>query len=481
MAKLLGIDVGTSGAKAVLIDESGRMLRQAHAEYGSSHPEPTWSEQDPEDWMAGVRSCLQEMGEPEPDAIGLTGQMHGSVFLGAGGEVLRPAILWNDQRTAAECEEIDRRAGPERVREITRNPPLTGFQAPKILWLRNHEPDRFARARKVLLPKDFLRFQMTGELATEVSDASGTGLLDVVRRTWSTPLLDALELAPGLLPECHESEVPSATTTGSKFGLREGIPVVGGGGDQAAGAVGTGAVVPGVVSLSLGTSGVAFTSLAEPRYDPAGRAHTFCHANRAWHAMGVMLSCGGALKWFRDTFAPGVAYGRLAEEAAGVPPGAEGLTFLPYLAGERSPHNDPEARASFVGATASHGRAHFARAVFEGASFGLRDCLDVLEGLGPMPAELRITGGGAKGAFWVQMLADLTGTPCVTLEADEGPAFGAALLAGVGIGLWPNVAEACRATVRSNRRFEPSGADYSKAYSRFRALYPTLRNFGANS
>lgn len=473
MAKLLGIDVGTSGAKAILIDETGKVLAQGHAEYPVQVPRPLWSEQDPADWVRGVEACLRQIGERSPDAIGLTGQMHGAVFLDAQGEVIRPAILWNDQRTAAECDEIDRRAGPERVREITRNPPLTGFQAPKVLWLRNHEPENFERLRKVLLPKDYLRLQLSGDPATEVSDASGTGVFDVPNRAWSTPLLDALELPLDLLPDVVESDERTGVTSGA-LGLRPGIPMVGGGGDQAAGAVGTGAVRPGIVSVSLGTSGVAFTSLDAPGYDPQGKAHTFCHANRAWHAMGVMLSCGGALRWYRDTFGAGRNYNELAALASETPPGAEGLTFLPYLSGERCPHNDPLVRAAFVGATLGHGGSHFARAVFEGATFGLADALDVLGSLGAPPRELRVTGGGAKGTFWVQMLADVAERPCVTLESDEGPAFGAALLAGVGIGVWPDVESACEATIRLASRFEPRTTDYRPALARFRALYPAI-------
>lgn len=475
MAKLLGIDVGTSGAKAVLIDESGRVLAQGSAEYPVSVPQPLWSEQNPADWVRGVQDCLRQIGEPRPDAIGLTGQMHGAVFLDDRNEVIRPAILWNDQRTAAECEEIDRRAGAERVRSITRNPPLTGFQAPKVMWLRNHEPQSFALLRKVLLPKDYLRLVLSGEMATEVSDASGTGLFDVPARTWSNELVSALELNPDFFPRSAESfEITGKTLGGPN--LAEGIPIAGGGGDQAAGAVGTGAVVPGVVSMSLGTSGVAFTSLEAPGYDPDGKAHTFCHANGAWHAMGVMLSCGGALRWYRDTFGRGQSYNELAAMAAQTPPGADGLSFLPYLAGERCPHNDPLARAAFVGATLAHGPGHFARAVFEGATFGLADALGVLQSLGAKPEELRVTGGGAKGRFWVQMLADVTGIRCVLLASDEGPAFGAALLGGVGIGLWPDTAAACRETICTTERIEPSGADYSTAYDRFRRLYPRLRD-----
>ncbi|HWD39300.1 MAG TPA: xylulokinase [Fimbriimonas sp.] len=470
MAKLLGIDVGTSGCKVLLINERGQVLRSASAEYPISVPRPLWSEQNPEDWWAGVQKCLQEIDEPRPDAIGVTGQMHGAVFLDDHDEVIRPAILWNDQRTVAECEEIDRVVGKERVRAITCNPPLTGFQLPKLLWLRNNEPENFSRLRSLLLPKDYIRFKLTGVKATEVSDASGTGALDVPNRRWSQELLETLHLSSQLLPECFESQVASAKT-------RDGIPVVGGGGDQAAAAVGTGAVKPGVISVSLGTSGVVFTAIPSPEYDKSGAAHTFCHANGAWHAMGVMLSCGGALRWYRDTLGGGLNYDELAQEAGSVAPGADGLTFLPYLTGERCPHNDPYARASFSGLTLGHTHAHLSRAVFEGASFGLLEGMNLLKSLGGSSQEVRVTSGGAKSAFWVQMLADMFETPCVTLESDEGPAFGAAILAGVGIGIWPTVEQACGEIIRIVKRFVPSGLSYGGVYQRYAALYESLSNW----
>lgn len=476
MAKLLGIDVGTSGCKVLLLDETGRVLKQASAEYPLSVPQPGWSEQNPEDWWTGVQACLKEIGEPNPDAIGVAGQMHGSVFLDARGEVVRPALLWNDQRTAAECREIDAAVGPERVMALTCNPPLTGFQAPKILWLRNNELSNFQRVKIVLLPKDYIRFKLSGVLATEVSDASGTGLLEVAKRQWSEEMLRALELDPSLLPPVFESDEVSAKTDGSG-GLAPGIPIVGGGGDQAAAAVGTGAVAPGVISVSLGTSGVVFTAIPGAEYDPAGAAHTFCHANRGWHAMGVMLSCGGALRWLRDTLYPGEGYDRLNAEAAAAPAGCEGLTFLPYLTGERCPHNDPGAKGSWSGLHLGHGRGHLARSVFEGVSFGLLDGLHLLRGLGATGDQIRITGGGAKSKLWVQMLADAFQTPCVTLESDEGPAFGAALLAGVGIGLWGSVQEACAATIRVSGEFLPGPDSLQGAYNRYGKLYPAVKEW----
>lgn len=474
MARFIGIDIGTSGCKALLIDETGKVLKQASAEYPISAPRPLWSEQNPEDWWVGVEKCLGEIGENKPDAIGVTGQMHGSVFLDENDEVVRPAILWNDQRTAAECVEMDETVGKDRLREITCNPPLTGFQAPKVLWLRNNEPDNFKKVKSVLLPKDYIRLKLTGAKVTEVSDASGVGLLDVPNRKWSDEMLSKLGLPRSLFPEVVESYAVAATTP-------DGVPVVGGGGDQAAGAVGTGAVVPGVVSVSLGTSGVVFTSLEKPEYDKSGAAHTFCHANGAWHAMGVMLSCGGALRWYRDTFCSGMSYDQISEEAATVEPGCAGLTFLPYLTGERCPHNDPYAKAGFNGAGLLHERRHFSRAVFEGMSFGLLDCMGVLRNLGADAEEIRVTGGGAKSRFWMQMLADLFERPCVTLVCDEGPAYGAAILAGVGAGVWPTVQDACAAVIKIKSRVEPGGNAYEEAYRRYRSLYRQIQPWMASN
>lgn len=469
MAKMLGIDVGTSGCKVLLIDHEGRVLKQASAEYPLSTPQPLWSEQNPEHWWAGVNRCLDEIGEM-PDAIGVTGQMHGAVFLDESDEVIRPAILWNDQRTEAECREIDEVVGADRVRAITCNPPLTGFQAPKLLWLRNHEPENFRRVKSLLLPKDYIRFKLTGEKVTEVSDASGTGLFDVPHRHWSEEMIALLNLDSSVFPRVVESYEETGAT-------RNGTPVVGGGGDQAAGAVGTGAVRPGVISVSLGTSGVVFTALDAPNYDRAGAAHTFCHANGAWHAMAVMLSCGGALRWYRDSLCPGSSFDQITEEAAQAPVGSDGAVFLPYLSGERSPHNDPQARASLSGLTLSHNRTHISRAVMEGVSYGLLDGYQLLEGLGATADEIRVTGGGAKSRFWVQMLADMFEKPCVTLECDEGPAYGAAILAGVGARVWPSVAEACDAVIRVRERVEPSGADYRAGHERYRNLYAATREW----
>jgi xylulokinase len=555
MARLLGIDVGTSGCKVLVIDETGRVLARASARYPVSMPQPLWSEQDPEDWWSGVQACLASgseiwalAGEDRDDfsvcpltGIGLTGQMHGAVFLDQNGEVIRPAILWNDQRTTEECEDIDRIVGAERVREITCNPPLTGFQLPKILWLRKHEPENFMRVRRVLLPKDYIRFRLTGEYATEMSDASGTGIFDVRRREWSREMMDALDLDTEFFPRVVESTVQTGvahtSSPGSATLIRalcddllpaageEGSPtspvnargapvaVYGGGGDQAAGAVGTGAVHQDVISVSLGTSGVVFSSISEPpsrlrQSAPASQGemevvstqgiigedelHTFCHANGEWHVMGVMLGCGGALSWYASNVRH-LPVDEVLAEAETTDPGCGGLTFLPYLSGERSPHNDPCARASFSGLNLSHGSKEMSRAVVEGVTFGLRDCFEGLVGgsrletnrshsgpkaqaSSPEPI-VRVTGGGAKSRFWVQMIADVFGCAVETLEADEGPAFGAALIAGVGAGIWPSLQDACEATVRAKERFEPSGVEYQESYERYRALYPHLRSW----
>ncbi len=471
----MGIDVGTSGCKVLLTDERGHVLMEASAEYPLSSPKPLWSEQNPEDWWQGVETCIRDIGVA-PDAIGLTGQMHGAVFLDVHDKVLRPAILWNDQRTVEECAEIETSVGADRVRAITGNPPLTGFQLPKLLWMRNHELSRFGQVRSALLPKDYIRLKLTGEKATDVSDASGTGIFDVGRRAWSEEIAARLELDLSLFPACFESPTIASRTL-EVAGLPAGLPVVGGAGDQAAGAVGTGTVEPGVVSVSLGTSGVVFTSLPGFAYDPLGAVHTFCHANGGWHTMGVMLSCAGTIRWLRDTLYAGEGFDRLTAEAASIEPGCEGLTFLPYLTGERTPHNDPLAKATWAGVTARHGRAHMARAVFEGASFGLRDAYDRVRALGAVAAEVRVTGGGARSDFWMQLLADVLETPCLRMEVDEGPAFGAAILAGVGAKVFRGVEEGCAACVRTSDRIEPSGTGYREPLERFRALYNALKNW----
>jgi len=464
--QLLGIDVGTTGVRALRIDRSGAVVATGSAEYPLDTPRPLWAEQDPERWWGAAQQAIGQAGG-EVEAIGLTGQMHGSVFLDADGRVIRPAILWCDGRTEAECREIEERV--PNLAQITCNAAMTGFTAPKILWVRKNEPENFSRIRKVLLPKDFLRYRLTGTFATEVSDASGTSLFDVPNRQWSGEILDALELPREWMPDCHESTVISAKTS-------DGIPVASGAGDCAAGAVGVGITREGLVSTSLGTSGVVFSALDVPRVDPTLSAHTFCHAvPRKWHVMGVMLSAGGALRWYRDIFCSGETYDDICTRAATAPPGCDGLTFLPYLAGERTPHKNPYARAAFVGATLAHGRAHFDRAVLEGVAFGLMDSYGLIQEMGVAMHEVRALGGGARSDVWLQILAEVTGLPHVRVAADEGPAYGAALLAGVGIGWWNSVEEACDATIQLRPGADPQGVpEYRDAYGRFRSLYRLL-------
>ena len=469
MARLLGIDVGTTGCKLLLTDETGRVRASAGREYPLSTPRPGWSEQNPEDWWAGVEAAMGELDLTGLDAIGLAGQMHGSVFLDENGNVVRPALLWNDARTGAECAEIEAAVGSARLREITGNPALVGFTLPKVLWLRRNEPELFARVRTVMLPKDYIRYRLSGMIATDVSDASGVGALDLRARDWSDEVLGAVGLSRDLFPPVFESYQIAGRT-------KDAVPIAAGGGDQAAAAVGTGAVEPGIVSLSLGTSGVVFSALPGLQIDPTGAVHVFCHADGGYHAMGVVLSAGGGLRWYRDALGGGRSYDEIADSARTSEAGARGLSFLPYLAGERAPHNDPGARAAFVGATLAHGRAEFDRAVFEGVSFALADAWGALERLGAEARAVRVTSGGAKSALWTGILGDLFGTPLRRLEADEGPALGAALLAGVAAGVWPDVRAATRSAVREGAECPPRGEDLGGAYAAFRALYPALRS-----
>ncbi|MGE3243273.1 MAG: xylulokinase, partial [Pirellulales bacterium] len=455
MGVYLGIDIGTSGTKTLAINAKGKILGQAMATYPSYHPKPLWSEQDPDDWwnatVKTIRAVVKQAKLKPADvkAIGLSGQMHGSVFLDKQGNVVRRALLWNDQRTAAECEEIEKRAGGRKALiGMVANPALTGFTAPKILWLRNNEPKNFAKVAKVLLPKDDVRRRLTGEFATEVSDASGMLLLDVVKREWSQPLLDKLELDRSLFATCYESEQVTGKLTpevAKQLGLSTDCVVVGGAGDCAAGAVGNGIVRKGVLSTSIGTSGVVFVHSDTPQVDPEGRLHTFCHAvHGKWHMMGVTLSAGGSLQWFRNALCETTAavakkskvdvYDVLTEEAAVTPPGSEGLFFLPYLAGERTPHADPLARGAFVGLTLKHSRGHMVRSILEGVTYSLRDCLSIIEEQGVAVKQIRASGGGAKSVFWRQLQADALGKSVVQMAADEGPGYGVALLAAVGAG-----------------------------------------------
>jgi xylulokinase len=448
-----------------------------------------WSEQSPELWWHGaansIRQVLATAGVKPDDVhgIGLTCQMHGLVLLDEKGQVLRPAILWNDQRTGAQCDEIRRRLGKQRLIQITGNDALTGFTAPKILWVQEHEPEVWARTRHILLPKDYVRYRLTGETAIDKADGAGMLLFDLKARDWSPEVLAALDIPGAYLPPTHEgpaitgyvSQVAAAAT-----GLRVGIPVMAGGGDQAAGAVGVGAVQPGVVSLALGTSGVVFATTGGPFVEPEGRLHAFCHAVPGrWHFMGVMLSAAGSLRWHRDTFAPGVSFDELLAPAAQVPVGCEGLQFLPYLTGERTPHPDPLARGAFVGLTVRHSLPHLSRAVIEGVSFGLRDSFELIKSEGGASiTQVRVSGGGAKSPLWRQILADIMNAELVTVNTTEGAAYGAALLAGVGAGVWPDVDSACRRTIHVTGSTQPnpeSVAEYERWYGVYRGLYPALK------
>lgn len=499
MGVYLGIDIGTSGTKTLAIREDGTILASATVEYPLYSPQPGWSEQDPVDWWnAAVDSVLAvlDMGRIDPShvkGIGLSGQMHGSVFLDRRQQVIRPALLWNDQRTADECAEIEERAGGrEALIDLVANPALTGFTAPKILWLRNHEPQHYEQLVQVLLPKDYVRFRLTGEFATEVSDASGTLLLDVKARQWCRPLLDKLQIDPALLPAVYESEEVSGQLTSAAaeaLGLQAGVPVVGGGGDQAAGAIGNGIVSRGVISATMGTSGVVFAHSDEVQIDPRGRVHTFCHAVRGkWHVMGVVLSAGGSLQWYRNQLgqlesataqAMGIdPYQLLTAEAERAPAGSEGLFFLPYLTGERTPHADPHARGAWIGLSWRHGRPHLVRSVMEGATFAMRDSLEIIKELHIPVEQIRLSGGGGRSPFWRQLQADVYGHDVVTINAEEGPAFGVALLAAAGTGAYTDIVEACRATIRvttETRANGPASSIYQRAYPIYQQLYRSLR------
>jgi xylulokinase len=500
MSVYLGIDVGTSGTKTLAMRADGKILATATVEYPLSSPQPGWSEQNPEHWwQAAIKSvkAVLKQGKIKPAdvaGIGLSGQMHGSVFLDSRGQVIRPAILWNDQRTSAECAEIESRAGGRaQLIELVANPALTGFTAPKILWLREHEPRNYERVRQVLLPKDYVRYRLTGEFATEVSDASGTLLLDVKNRRWSKTLLDFLSLDPAILPRVYESEEVSGTLSaaaGKLLGLPAGIRVVGGGGDQAAGAVGNGIVRRGVISATMGTSGVVFAHCDSVQYDPQGRLHTFCHAVRGkWHMMGVVLSAGGSLQWYRNKFAQTEValakrqkidpYELITRQAGEAPAGSEGLTFLPYLTGERTPHADPFARGAWVGLTLRHGREHLVRSILEGATYAMRDSLEIIEQMQVPVKEVRLSGGGARSKFWRQLQADIYGVKAVTTNSFEGPAYGVALLAAVGTGAYGSIVEACQATIKVDKTITPNTKTrrvYDASYPLYQKLYRSLKD-----
>jgi xylulokinase len=491
---LLGIDVGTSGSRAVVIDETGRIVASAtidHIPFAS--PQTGWAEQDPDDWWQASAAAIRAVTAKESvrgeqiSAVGLSGQMHGAVLLNARDEVLRPALIWCDQRSAFQCEQLTEQIGAPELIKLTCNPALTGFTLPKMLWVRDHEPEIWDQVRTVLLPKDYVRFKLTGEKATDVSDASGTLLLNVAERKWSDEMLAATRIDRSLLPRVFESQEITGTisaTAAEQTGLREGTPVVGGAGDQAGGAVGIGIVQPGAVSATIGTSGVVFAATNSPALDPKGRVHTFCHAVPGrWHVMGVTQGAGLSMRWVRDQFcaitSDGDPYDQMTAEAASVEPGANGLLWAPYLMGERTPHLDPNARAALVGLTASHTRAHVIRAVMEGVAYSLRDSFEIFNEMRVPVETIRLGGGGARSALWRQIQADLYGRKVATVEAEEGAAYGVAMLAGVGTGAWPNVDAACAAVVRTRAEVEPNEQAkqlLAHQYKAYQALYPALRS-----
>lgn len=492
--KLLGIDIGTGGTRAVLIDELGLVCGSADSPHQPfQSPLLGWAEQDADDWWSAcrlaVRKLLQQTGLPpeQVSGVALTGQMHGTVLLNRKDQVLRPAIIWCDQRSSAECNQLNELIGPDRLIQLTCNPALTNFTLTKLLWVRKNEPQIWRDVCHVLLPKDYVRFKLTGTRAIDVAEASGTLMLDVAQRKWSQPVLKACELDERILPALFESpEIVGAITpaAAAETGLRAGTPVIAGAGDQAAGAVGMGIVRPGAVSATIGTSGVVFAASAHPALDPRGRLHTFCHAvPGVWHVMGVTQAAGLSLRWFRDNFGLVACEGRdpydcLCAEAAVVPPGAEGAIWAPYLMGERTPHLDPEARAALVGLTAGHGRGHIVRAILEGVAFSLCDSLTIFQEMNVPVHSIRLGGGGARSKLWRQIQADVYGQTVETVEAEEGAAYGAAILAGVGVGLWPDVDSACRSVVRVAESTVPDPASREimrRQYARFRAIYPALK------
>ena len=499
MKYLLGIDIGTSGTKSLLIDEKGRTIASFLYEYPLYTPNPNWAEQNPEDWYKGTIESIQQILKKSKisgdkiAAIGLSGQMHSSVFLDKHSEVLRPAILWCDTRTKAECEWIMNKVGRKKIASLVANPALEGFTAPKIIWLRNNEPKIYNKVEKVLLPKDYIRFRLTGETCTEVSDAAGTLLLDVRNRKWSKKMMDILDIPHSFLPPVYDSIDVCGNITkkiAKLTGLKEGTPVVGGGADNTCGAVGTGVVKQGRVLASLGTSGVIFAHTDEVRIDPKMRIHTFCHSvPDRWYMMGVILSAGGSLRWFKDTFCETEiaearkkkidVYEILTQKANKITAGAEGLFFLPYLMGERTPHQSADARGAFVGITARHNKDHFVRSVIEGITFGMKDSLEIMKNQGITIDQIRLTGGGAKSKFWKKLQANIYNSEVVTVSNSEGPAFGAAIMAGVGSLVYESIETATEQIIKIKERIEPdkkSAAEYKSLYSEFTELYPALKN-----
>ncbi len=491
----LGIDVGTGGTRAVLIDQSGKVIRAATGEHlAFASPQTGWAEQDPADWWKACQIAVKNairaanISSDQIACVGLTGQMHGAVLLDADGAVIRPSIIWCDQRTDEQCRELTEKIGADRLIELTSNPALTNFTLPKLLWVREHEPANWKRIKSVLLPKDYIRFRLTGERAIDVAEASGTLMLDVAHRRWSQEVLEAAGIDAAWLPTLYESIEVSGriSADGAKAtGLQAGTPVVGGAGDQAAGAVGMGIVRPGAVSATIGTSGVVFAATDRPALDPKGRIHTFCHAVPGrWHVMGVTQAAGLSLRWFRDNFGTVATgnhdpYDRLADEASKIPAGSDGVLWAPYLMGERTPHLDPYARAALIGLAANHGRGHIIRAIMEGVAFSLRDTFTIFEEMKVPVRNIRLGGGGARSSLWRQIQADVYAHAVEIVEADEGAAYGAALLAGVGASAWSSVDEACDTAIRVAKRVEPNSNDQAvmqRQYQSYRRLYPALRS-----
>jgi xylulokinase len=486
---VLGIDIGTGGSRALVLAEDGRLLASASADHAAFRsPRTGWAEQDPEDWWRAcqdaIRTALRDSGTSPAAiaAIGLTGQMHGAVLLDDRGAVLRPSIIWCDQRTEAECRWLEQTIGIDRLLALTANPPLTNFTLAKLLWIRTHEPDTWSLARHVLLPKDYIRFRLSGEYAIDVADASGTLMLDVARRQWSRELIEETGLDASMLPRVFESPEVCARVSRDAAGitgLREGTAIVAGAGDQAAGAVGMGIIRPGTVSVTIGTSGVVFAATERPAIDPKGRIHTFCHAvPGTWHVMGVTQAAGLSLKWLRSVLEPNASsYDALTVEAAGAPPGSDGVLWAPYLMGERTPHCDPTIRAALLGLAANHGRAHIIRAVMEGVAFSLRDSFTIFSEMRLPITRVRLGGGGARSPLWRQIQADVYGRTVETVAAEEGAAYGAAILAAVGAGWWPTVEDACESLVRAAAVVTPQAdvaAHMNERYEDYRRIYAAL-------
>jgi xylulokinase len=482
----LGLDIGTGGTRAVLVNAQGKLVASASSEHAAFRsPQPGWAEQDPEDWWRAAQQAIREVvaaSGPRIEAVGLTGQMHGAVMLDAEGNVLRPSLIWCDTRTHEECEWLHKTIGRERLIELTANPALPNFTLTKLLWVRKHEPEIFARTAHVLCPKDYVRYRLTGTYAMDVQEASGTLLLDVARRRWSTAVACAAGIPEAWLPQLYESpEVCAKISSGAAAatGLSAGTPVVAGAGDQGAGAVGMGILEPGSVSATIGTSGVVFAATAAPTRDSLGRLHTFCHAVPGrWHVMGVTQAAGLSLRWLRDTIAAGTSYDALTAEAAKVPAGSDGLLWTPYLLGERTPHLDSQARAAFVGLTTSHTRGHLVRAVLEGVAYSLKDTFTLLAELRVPVQGVRLGGGGARGPLWREIQAAVYGYKCGVPVAEEGAALGAALLAGVGAGGWPNLEAACGAAIEVAEQIEPDEVRvrrYAEGYKGYRRIYPALK------